>query len=60
MERASAAERGLDAAKVRQAESEAALHKSLVETKAAFQSFLEALESERKAQLEVDQEVLAL
>ena len=67
MERATAAERGLEAVKVRQEEAEAALQKSLVDTKAALQSTLEtleaeqkALESERKARSEVDQEVLAL
>ena len=40
--------------------TEAALLKSLAKIKAALQSSLEALESERKAQTEVDQEVLAL
>ena len=60
VERAIAAERGLDTAKVHQAETEAVLQKSLVETEVALQSSLEALESERKARSEVDQEVLAL
>ena len=48
-ERATAAERGLDAAKVHQ-----------VETKAALQKSLEALEMERKAQSEANREVLVL
>ena len=63
VERATATERGLEAAKVHLAETEAALQKSLVETEVEFQSTLEmewkALESERKARSEVDQEVLA-
>ena len=60
VERATAAERGLEAVKVCQAETKAALQKSLAETKVALQSSLEALESEWKAQSEVGQEVLAL
>ena len=60
VERATAAKRGLDAAKVYQAETEAVLQKSLAETNAALQESLEALESERKARSEVDQEVLVL
>ena len=60
VERATAAERGLEAAKVRQAETEAALQKSLAETEVALQSTLETLEMERKARSEVDQEVLVL
>ena len=60
-ERATAIEWGLEAVKVRQAEIEAALQKSLVDTEAVLQSSLEtlemerkALESERKAQSEAD------
>ena len=49
VERATAAEWGLDAAKVHQVKTEAALQKSL-----------DALEMEQKAQSEVDREVLAL
>ena len=49
MERATAAERGLDAMMVHLAETEAALPKSL-----------EALETERKARSEADRELLAL
>jgi len=49
VERAIAAERELDAAKVH-----------LVETKAALQKSLEALEEERKAQSDAEQEVVAL
>ena len=67
VEQATAAEWGNEAAKVRQAETEAALQKSLVETEVALQSTLDtleterkALELERKARSEVDQEVLAL
>ena len=60
VERAIATERGLDVAKVHQAETEAALQKSLMETEAMLQESLEALESEQKARSEVDQEVLAL
>ena len=48
-ERATATERGLDAAKVHLAETEVALQKSL-----------ETLEMEQKARSEVDREVLAL
>jgi len=59
-ERATAAERGLKAAKVRQEEAEVACQKSLAKTEAALQSSLEALELEQKARSEVDQEVLAL
>ena len=47
-------------AKVHQAEIKVALQKSLPETEAVLQSSLEALESERKARSEVDQEVLVL
>ena len=64
MERATIAEQGLEAAKARQAETEAALWKSLADTEAALQRSLEsernALESQRKARSEADQEVLAL
>jgi len=49
VERATTAERGLDAAKVHLAETEAVLQKSL-----------EALEMEQKARSEADREVLAL
>ena len=73
-ERATTAERGLEAAKARQAETEAGLRTSLADTEVALQKSLEtleserntlglarkALESERKAWSEVDQEVLAL
>ena len=66
-ERATAIERGLKAAKARQVETEAGLQKSLADTEVVFQSFLEtlemerkALELERKARSEADQEVLAL
>ena len=48
-ERATAAERGLEAAKVRQEEAEVALQKSLVDTEVVLQSTLETLEAERKA-----------
>ena len=48
-ERATATERGLDAAKVH-----------LAETKAVLQNSLEALEMERKARLEAEQEVVML
>ncbi|XP_066364996.1 UPF0014 membrane protein STAR2-like [Miscanthus floridulus] len=65
--RATAVERGLEAAKVHQTKTEATLQKSLAETKVVLQSTLEtleseqkALESERMAQSKVDQEVLAL
>ena len=60
MERATVAERGLDAVKVHQVETEVALQKSLVETEVALQESLVALESEQKARSKVDQEVLAL
>ncbi|XP_066337332.1 uncharacterized protein [Miscanthus floridulus] len=67
VEWATAADQGLEAAKVRQAKTEAALQKSLVKTEVVLQSSLEvlemeqkALESERKARSKVDQEVLAL
>ena len=67
MERATAAERGLEAAKACQVETEAVLQKSLVDTETALQRSLgtldterKALESERKARSEADQEVLAL
>jgi len=60
VERATTAKRGLDMVKFRQAKTEAALLKSLVETEVALQSSLEALELERKAWSEVDQEVLVL
>ena len=73
-ERATAAERGLEAAKARQAETEATLRKSLADTEATLRGALETLEtersalvsermalaSERKAWSEADQEVLAL
>ena len=59
-ERATAAEQGLEVAKARQAKTEAALQKSLADTKVALQRALETLESERKARSEADQEVLAL
>ena len=49
VEQATATKRGLDAAKVHLAKTEAVLHKSL-----------EALEMERKARSEADQEVLML
>ena len=67
VERATAIERGLEVAKARQAEIEAALQKSLADTKVALQRALETLdmerkvlESERKDRSEADQEVLAL
>ena len=66
-ERATAAERGLKAAKAHQAETEAVLQKTLADTEVVLQRSLEtlemernALESERKAGSEADQEVLAL
>ena len=66
-ERATTAEQGLEAAKAYQAETEAALWKSLVDTEAALQDSLEALEiewnalaSEQKAWSKADQEVLTL
>ena len=46
---ATAAERGLKAAKARQAETEAGLRTSLVDTEVALQKSLETLESERSA-----------
>ena len=45
-ERATATERGLEAAKARQAETEVGLYKSLADTEAALQKSLETLESE--------------
>ena len=48
-ERATAAERGLEAAKVRQAKTEAGLWTSLANTEAALQEALAALEPERAA-----------
>ncbi|XP_066374859.1 uncharacterized protein [Miscanthus floridulus] len=73
-ERATVAEQGLEAAKVRQEETETGLRASLVNTEAALQEALAALEPERaalesaqkaleveqRARLEADQEVLAL
>ena len=73
-ERATAAEQGLEAAKVRQEETEARLRTSLANTEAVLQEALAALESEwatleraqkaleaeQRAQSEVDQEVLVL
>ena len=53
-ERATAAERRLEVAKVCQAKTEVALQKSLVDTRAALQSSLETLETERKTQSEAD------
>ena len=49
VERATAAERGLEAAKARQVDTEAVLQKSLVDTEAALQKSLETLESEQSA-----------
>ena len=46
-ERATTAERGLEAAKAHQAETEAGLWKSLADTEAALQKSLETLELER-------------
>ena len=60
VERVATAERGLDMVKVHQAKNEVALQKTLAETEAVLQTSLEALESERKALSEVDQEMLAL
>ena len=67
VEQVTAAERGLEAAKAHLAETKAALQKSLVDTEAVLQRFLETLESkrnalelERKARSEADQEVLTL
>ena len=66
-EQATATERGLEAAKAHQAETEATLWKSLADIEAALQGTLETLEtkrsalaSERKARSEADQEVLVL
>ena len=73
-ERATAAEQGLEAAKVRQAETEAGLRMSLASTEAVLQEALAALEPERatlesaqkaleaeqRARSEADQEVLVL
>ena len=67
VERATAAEQGLETMKVHQAKIEAALQKSLAKIEVALQSILDtlemerkALESERKAWSEADQEVLVL
>ena len=67
VERETAVERGLEAAKARQAETEVTLRKSLANTEVALRGTLETLEmersalaSERKAQSEADQEVLVL
>ena len=74
MERAIAAEQGLEAAKVRQEETEVGLRTSLASIKAALQEALPALEPERaameraqkaleaeqRARSEADQEVVAL
>jgi len=49
VERATAAERGLEVAKAHQAETEATLHKSLVDTEATLLGTLETLETERSA-----------
>ena len=49
VERATAAEWGLEMAKARKAEIEAVLQKSLADTKAALQRALETLDTERKA-----------
>ena len=66
-ERATTAERRLEAAKARQMETEAGLRKSLADTEVVLQKSLEtlesernALESERKARTEANQEVIAL
>ncbi|XP_066320512.1 uncharacterized protein [Miscanthus floridulus] len=73
-ERATTAEQGLEAARARQAETEAELRVSLANTEVALQEALaaldpertalesaeKALEVERRAWLEVDREVLAL
>ena len=48
-ERATAAERGLEVAKARQAETKAGLQTSLVDIEVALQESLVALESERSA-----------
>ena len=74
MERLTAAEQGLEAAKVRQEETEAGLRLSLANTKAALQEALaalepeqaaleraqEALEAEQRTRSKADQEVLPL
>ena len=69
VEHATAAQQGLEAAKVRQEETEAGLQASLANTKAALQEALAALEPERaqkaleaeqRARSGADQEVLAL
>ena len=49
VEWATAAEQGLEAAKAHQAETEAGLQKSLVDTEVALEESLDALESERSA-----------
>ncbi|XP_066323431.1 uncharacterized protein [Miscanthus floridulus] len=49
VERATTTERGLEAAKAHQAETEVGLRKSLADTEAALQKSLEALESEQGA-----------
>ena len=49
VERATAAERGLEAANASQAETEAGLRTSLADTEARLQESLEVLESERRA-----------
>ena len=56
-ERVTTAERGLEAAKARQAETKAGLRKSLADTKAALQKSLETLESEWNA-LELERNAL--
>ena len=65
-EQATAAERGHEAAKARQAETVAALRKSLADTEVALRGTLETLDMEwsalaleRKARSKADQEVLA-
>ena len=74
VERATAAEQGLEAAKVHQAETEAGLRTSLASTEAALREALAALEPERaalesaqkaleveqRARSEADREVLTL
>ena len=49
VERATTAERGLEAVKARQVETEVGLQKSLADTEAVLQKSLETLESERSA-----------
>ena len=49
VERVTVAERGLEAAKARQAETEVGLQKSLADTEAALQKSLETLEPEQNA-----------